>query len=125
MFCITFCYCSKLNQFYKKVKTYIHVVVYTDFENKAAWKVCLESKGIILPTGYYFGVTAATGDLSDNHDLFSVRLFELDVPDDGKDFQDRSNVLPSAVFFEPPRGKVFFFLNWKNFIQFCNLKYNC
>ncbi|KAK6633074.1 hypothetical protein RUM43_012817 [Polyplax serrata] len=81
------------------------LTVSTDFENKAAWKVCFQSKGVILPTGYYFGVSAATGDLSDNHDLISIRLFELDIPEDGKDLDDRSNILPSAVFFEPPRER--------------------
>lgn len=39
-------------------------------------------KDIKLPTGYYFGISATTGDLSDNHDILSIRLFELDLPDD-------------------------------------------
>lgn len=51
-------------------------------ENKAAWKECFSVRGIRLPTGYYFGITAATGDLSDIHDVLSVRLYELDVPND-------------------------------------------
>jgi len=58
------------------------VVVSTDIENKAAWKPCLSVQGVRLPTAYYFGMTAATGDLSDNHDIMSVRLYELDLPDD-------------------------------------------
>jgi hypothetical protein len=58
------------------------VSVSTDIENKAAWKPCLSVEGVRLPTGYYFGMTAATGDLSDNHDVLSVRLYELDLPDD-------------------------------------------
>lgn len=39
-------------------------------------------QGVRLPTGYYFGMTAATGDLTDAHDIMSVRLYELDLPDD-------------------------------------------
>nr|CAD7570739.1 unnamed protein product [Timema californicum] len=35
------------------------LTVSTDVENKAAWKECLSVKGVRLPTGYYFGVTAA------------------------------------------------------------------
>jgi mannose-binding lectin 2 len=58
------------------------VSVSTDIENKAAWKECLSVQGVRLPTGYYFGMTAATGDLSDIHDIMSVRLYELDLPDD-------------------------------------------
>ena len=99
-------------------------------ENKAAWKECFSVRGIRLPTGYYFGITAATGDLSDIHDVLSVRLYELDVPNDvskmmpfskffallsiffycglvlqGKDNEDRSQIVPQASYFEPPRGK--------------------
>jgi mannose-binding lectin 2 len=60
----------------------LYVSVSTDIENKAAWKECLSVQGVRLPTGYYFGITAATGDLSDIHDIMSVRLYELDLPDD-------------------------------------------
>jgi len=56
--------------------------VTTDIDNKAAWKECLSVKGVRLPTGYYFGVSAATGDLSDTHDIISVKLYELDSSDD-------------------------------------------
>jgi hypothetical protein len=38
--------------------------VSTDFEGKNAWKLCFAVDGVRLPTGYYFGVSAATGDLS-------------------------------------------------------------
>ena len=64
------------------VISHMCVAVSTDIENKAAWKPCFSVQGVRLPTGYYFGMTAATGDLSDNHDIMSVRLYELDLPDD-------------------------------------------
>ncbi|KAJ9599083.1 hypothetical protein L9F63_010420 [Diploptera punctata] len=82
------------------------LTVSTDIENKAAWKECLSVQGVRLPTGYFFGMTAATGDLSDNHDVMSVRLYELDLPDDPKEEEDRSQISPSAAFFEPPRDHV-------------------
>lgn len=82
------------------------LTVSTDIANKAAWKECFSVKGIKLPTGYYFGISATTGDLSDNHDILSIRLFELDLPDDPKDNEDRSTIVPSAAFFEPPRERV-------------------
>lgn len=63
------------------------VAVSTDMENKAAWKECFSVRGIRLPTGYYFGITAATGDLTDAHDVLSVRLFELDTPNDVSKFK--------------------------------------
>lgn len=57
-------------------------LVFTDIENKAAWKQCFQVEGVKLPTGYHFGVTATTGELTDNHDVISVRLYELDLPND-------------------------------------------
>ncbi|KAG7189988.1 hypothetical protein KM043_006146 [Ampulex compressa] len=82
------------------------LTVSMDIANKAAWDECFSVKDIKLPTGYYFGITATTGDLSDNHDVLSIRLFELDLPDDPKDQEDRSSILPSAAFFESPRERV-------------------
>lgn len=82
------------------------LTVSTDIANKGAWKECFSVKGIRLPTGYYFGMSATTGDLSDNHDILSVRLFELDLPGDPKDDEDRASILPSATFFEAPREHV-------------------
>lgn len=60
------------------------LTVSTDIENKAAWKECFTVKGVRLPTGYYFGVTATTGDLSDIHDIISIKMFELDLPEEVK-----------------------------------------
>ncbi|KAK5644867.1 hypothetical protein RI129_006167 [Pyrocoelia pectoralis] len=79
------------------------LTVSTDIENKAAWKECFQVKGIKLPTGYYIGVSATTGDLSDNHDILSIRFYELDLPDDPQGNEDRSGIVPSATYFEPPR----------------------
>ncbi len=42
-----------------------------------AFKPCITST-VSLPVGYFFGVSAATGGLADNHDLF---LFETTTPD--------------------------------------------
>jgi len=42
------------------------------------WKECFAADKIKLPTGYYFGFTAATGELSDNHDIISVKVYQLD-----------------------------------------------
>uniref|UniRef100_T1ISH8 L-type lectin-like domain-containing protein n=1 Tax=Strigamia maritima TaxID=126957 RepID=T1ISH8_STRMM len=81
------------------------LTVLTDIENKAAWKECFSVKGVYLPTGYYFGVSAATGELTDNHDVINIKLYELDV-DPEVQTEDRSNIVPSASFFAPPRDHV-------------------
>ena len=81
------------------------LTVSTDIEGKNAWRECFTVKGVRLPTGYYFGASATTGDLSDNHDIISVRLYELEVPED-KEEEDRSKIAPAAAFFAPPRDHV-------------------
>ena len=36
----------------------------TDVEGKSEWKPCLDVDGVRLPTGYFFGASAATGQLA-------------------------------------------------------------
>ena len=48
-----------------------------------------------LSTGYYFGLTATTGDLSDAHDILGIKTYELDtVPGVSKD--ERPHVVPET-----------------------------
>ena len=49
-----------------------------DVDNKRTWKSCFSVDGVYLPTGYYFGISAHTGDLSDNHDVTGLKTYELD-----------------------------------------------
>jgi len=51
------------------------VQVETDVRN--GWQFCT-SVAATLPKGYYFGVSAATGHLMDNHDVFSFVTYNLD-----------------------------------------------
>ena len=52
------------------------------------WTACFEVNGVDLPPGYFVGLSASTGDLSDNHDLLSLLVYgeegaaERDVADD-------------------------------------------
>ncbi|XP_054978068.1 VIP36-like protein isoform X3 [Sorex araneus] len=50
-----------------------------DIDGKHEWRDCIEMPGVRLPRGYYFGASSITGDLSDNHDIISLKLFELTV----------------------------------------------
>ena len=66
-----------------------------DLENKRAWKQCLSIPNVRLPTGYYFGLTATTGDLSDAHDILGIKTYELDtVPGVSKD--ERPHIVPET-----------------------------
>lgn len=81
------------------------LTVKTNIEGKDEWKECFSVDSVRLPTGYYIGVTAATGDLSDNHDLISIKTYELEVPANAVN-EDRSKIIPSAKNFAPHREHV-------------------
>lgn len=78
------------------------LTVSTDIEGKNEWKECFSTKGVRLPTGYFFGATAATGELSDNHDIISIKTYQLETTSANAK-EDRSKIVPSASFFAPPR----------------------
>ncbi|XP_028270420.1 VIP36-like protein [Parambassis ranga] len=50
-----------------------------DVDGKQEWRECADITGVRLPTGYFFGASSATGDLSDNHDIISMKLYQLTV----------------------------------------------
>ncbi|KAM3925306.1 VIP36-like protein isoform 3-T3 [Leptodactylus fuscus] len=55
------------------------LTVMIDIDGKQEWKDCLDVPGVRLPRGYYFGASAATGDLSDNHDIISMKVYQITV----------------------------------------------
>ncbi|CAH2059302.1 unnamed protein product, partial [Iphiclides podalirius] len=82
------------------------LIVSTDLDGKNAWKECLKVENILLPTGYFFGASATTGDLSDNHDIIAIKMYELDLLESQNKDEDRSNIIPSAASYEAPRERV-------------------
>ena len=75
-----------------------------DLHNKRAWAPCFSMEGVKLPTGYYFGMSATTGDLSDAHDVISIRTYELDtVP--GVSKEERPDIQPEAEQFVSKQEK--------------------
>jgi len=76
-----------------------------DLTNQRKWEQCLQVQGVTLPTGYYFGATATTGELSDAHDLISFKVYELDATETQLQ-EDRSNLNPASSIFESPRDHV-------------------
>lgn len=64
------------------------LTIKTDTENTGIWRDCATVANVHLPTHYHFGITAATGDLSDNHDILSIKMRQLGravhdpIPDD-------------------------------------------
>ncbi|KAI8870757.1 concanavalin A-like lectin/glucanase, partial [Ramicandelaber brevisporus] len=56
-----------------------HLQVFYD-DNGTKWKQCFEAKDVDLPTGYYFGLSASTGDHPDDHDVLAFETYELNPP---------------------------------------------
>uniref|UniRef100_A0A1A9ZLB7 L-type lectin-like domain-containing protein n=1 Tax=Glossina pallidipes TaxID=7398 RepID=A0A1A9ZLB7_GLOPL len=77
--------------------------VSTDMENRGEWKNCFVVNNVELPTGYFFGISATTGDLSDNHDIYSFKFYDLDSNVTPEMIMARANIIPNAKTFEPPR----------------------
>jgi len=42
--------------------------IFTDIAGEGIWKQCMSADGVTLPTNFYFGVSAATGELSGKSD---------------------------------------------------------
>uniref|UniRef100_A0A8B9PK98 Lectin, mannose binding 2 like n=2 Tax=Apteryx TaxID=8821 RepID=A0A8B9PK98_APTOW len=71
------------------------LTVMIDIDGKHEWRDCIDVPGVRLPRGYYFGTSSVTGDLSDNHDIISLKLYQLTVertPEEEK--RDREVFLP-------------------------------
>ncbi|KAI6215911.1 L-type lectin-like domain-containing protein [Aphelenchoides besseyi] len=80
------------------------LTVFEDTENNGRWKQCFRVPGVHLPTNYYFGLTAATGDLSDNHDIISVKVYEIEYARAVNPMEiNPGQILPNAEFQAAPR----------------------
>ncbi|VDM74310.1 unnamed protein product [Strongylus vulgaris] len=77
--------------------------IFTDIAGKFEWKLCLSVNNVQLPTGYYFGISAAT----DNHDVIGVKMFEQEFAHvDRVGEGDRKDVVPRAEFHAAPRDHI-------------------
>ncbi|XP_035524074.1 lectin, mannose-binding 2-like a [Morone saxatilis] len=78
------------------------LTVMIDIDGQHEWRDCLDIPGVQLPKGYYFGATAITGDLSDNHDIISLKLYQLTVLRSQKEEEEAEEeiTIPSVDNFE-------------------------
>ncbi|XP_053573794.1 VIP36-like protein [Bombina bombina] len=73
------------------------LTVMIDVDGKHEWKDCLDVPGVRLPRGYFFGTSAVTGDLSDNHDIISLKLYQLSVTrTPAEESMDKEVFIPSV-----------------------------
>uniref|UniRef100_A0A1I7YI54 L-type lectin-like domain-containing protein n=2 Tax=Steinernema glaseri TaxID=37863 RepID=A0A1I7YI54_9BILA len=83
------------------------LAIFTDITGEGTWKECLSVDGVHLPTGYYIGMSAATGDLSDNHDITSVKMFEQEFARvELQGDVDSKSIEPHAEYIASPRDHV-------------------
>ncbi|XP_034047522.1 lectin, mannose-binding 2-like a [Thalassophryne amazonica] len=82
------------------------LTVMIDIDGQHEWRDCLDLPGVWLPLGYYFGASALTGDLSDNHDIISLKLYQLTVLRGQKEEEDEEEeiTIPSVDNIELLRG---------------------
>jgi mannose-binding lectin 2 len=83
------------------------LTVLHDTEGTGRWKQCFSVPGVHLPTGYHFGLSSATGDLSDNHDIIAVKVYEIEYARAASEFDLRAGqISPNAEGQTAPRDNV-------------------
>lgn len=73
------------------------LTVMMDIDGQHEWRDCLDVPGVRLPQGFYFGASAVTGDLSDNHDLISMKLYQLTILRSKQEDEEQEEVLVPSV----------------------------
>uniref|UniRef100_A0A4W5M2N8 Lectin, mannose-binding 2-like b n=1 Tax=Hucho hucho TaxID=62062 RepID=A0A4W5M2N8_9TELE len=76
------------------------LTIQIDVDGKQQWRDCLDLPGVRLPQGYFFGASSVTGDLSDNHDLISMKLYQLTVERPQEEEEEEELTVPSVDNFE-------------------------
>eukprot|EP01135_Chromosphaera_perkinsii_P009177 Nk52_evm12s1671 gene=Nk52_evmTU12s1671 len=69
--------------------------VYIETDEDDGEQLCLQVDNLYLPTQYYWGLTAATGDVADNHQITRVLAYHLSFDSNTKVGADQAN--PSVV----------------------------
>uniref|UniRef100_A0A9J7ZBX5 Lectin, mannose-binding 2-like a n=1 Tax=Cyprinus carpio carpio TaxID=630221 RepID=A0A9J7ZBX5_CYPCA len=73
------------------------LTIMLDIDGQHEWRDCLDVPGVRLPQGFYFGISAITGDLSDNHDLISMKLYQLTIlRSKQEDVEEQEVLIPSV-----------------------------
>ncbi|CAJ0583485.1 unnamed protein product, partial [Mesorhabditis spiculigera] len=81
--------------------------IFVDTDGEGTWRSCLSVDNVKLPTGYYLGVSAATGELYDIHDLISFKTFQIDVDRvESRDDLQPEKIVPHADSVSAPRDHV-------------------
>jgi len=72
---------AKIEYFNKALTLSIH----NGLTSNADYELCLRAENVLLPKNGYFGVSAATGALADDHDVFAFLTTSLSSPSESSD----------------------------------------
>mmetsp|Transcript_37493 Transcript_37493/g.62172 ORF Transcript_37493/g.62172 Transcript_37493/m.62172 type:complete len:513 (+) Transcript_37493:119-1657(+) len=78
------------------------IMVYFDLSNSEHWQPCFLAADIDLTTGYYWGMTAATGYYSDNHEVMSFSVLPIEDQEFDTEYQNLDEGHVDEVTSEPP-----------------------
>ncbi|KAK7895365.1 hypothetical protein WMY93_020690 [Mugilogobius chulae] len=73
------------------------LTVMIDIDGQHEWRDCLDLPGVRLPRGFYFGASALTGDLTDNHDIISMKLYQITVLSRKNQDEDEEEITVPSV----------------------------
>ncbi|XP_068616848.1 VIP36-like protein [Brachionichthys hirsutus] len=82
------------------------LTVMVDVDGKQQWKDCADIAGLRLPLGYFWGASSATGDLSDNHDIISMKLYQLTAEKMSEEEEEEEGEEPTLPSVEMTQFKV-------------------
>lgn len=68
-----------------------------DVDGERQWKDCLHLPAVRLPIDGYLGLSASTGELSDNHDICSLMVYELQTNSDLNNSVERGTIVPTVL----------------------------
>lgn len=72
------------------------LTVELNYRGFGAWDRCFQETGVDLPTSYFFGFSAATGALSDNHDILSTRVLGIPTRNEVSGQKDYKKLKPQT-----------------------------
>jgi len=93
------CKCYYRNYDFRVKITYVERTLQILTKISDDWNLCTKVNNVILRPGYYFGLTAATGGLSDNHDVYRFETSRLSL----KGFQPPETNFQDEVQSKDPR----------------------
>ncbi|XP_049882972.1 protein ERGIC-53 [Pectinophora gossypiella] len=71
--------------------------------NEADYELCFRAENVVLPRGGYFGVSAATGGLADDHDVLHLLTSSLHATQQGQGISSDEQARHAAEFAEYQR----------------------